>query len=103
MELGIHPAALLDDDLLRELGHLCETRLETLRHGSEQALSTHSGRMRALESEYLRRFPSREVDPERLRAGARQRHRARAAGASSPGATESSPGSYPRITEGRPA
>jgi len=29
--------------------------------------------MAALEQEYLRRFPDREVDPERLRAGARDR------------------------------
>jgi Family of unknown function (DUF6158) len=91
MECGIHPAALPDDDLLRELGHLLETRLETLRHGSEQALSTHSTRMRALEAEYLRRFPAREVDPERLRAGARRRQAAKILGAGSPVPAETRP------------
>lgn len=75
MESGIHPAALPDDDLFRELGHMYETRLDALRHGSAQALSTHSVRMQEFEHEYLRRFPQREVDPERLRAGARIRRR----------------------------
>jgi hypothetical protein len=42
VEPGIHPAVLPDTDLFRELGHLYETRLETLRHGSKQALSAHS-------------------------------------------------------------
>ena len=73
MDTGIHPAALPDGDLFRELRHLHETRLDTLRHGSTQALATHSSRTQALEHEYLRRCPRREVDPERLRAGARAR------------------------------
>jgi hypothetical protein len=51
VEPGIHPAVLPDTDLFRELGHLYETRLETLRHGSQRALSTHSRWMRALECE----------------------------------------------------
>jgi hypothetical protein len=75
MESGIHPAALPDDDLFRELGHLYQTRLDALRHGSARALSTHSVRTQELEHEYLRRFPQREVDPERMRAGARIRRR----------------------------
>jgi len=73
MESGIHPAALPDDDLFRELRHMHTTRLETLRHGSAHALATHTSRMEALEHEYLRRFPRREIKPERLRAGARTR------------------------------
>jgi Family of unknown function (DUF6158) len=73
MESGIHPAALPDRDLFRELRHMYRTRLETLRHGSAQALATHSSRMEALEREYLRRFPRREINPGRLRAGARKR------------------------------
>jgi hypothetical protein len=73
VELGIHPAVLPDTDLVRELGHLYETRLETLRHGSERALSTHARWMRALECEYLRRCPQREIDVRRLRTGAGMR------------------------------
>jgi hypothetical protein len=73
MESGIHPAGLPDGDLFRELRHMYQTRLETLRHGSAQALATHSSRMQALEHEYFRRFPRREINPERLRAGARMR------------------------------
>jgi len=73
MESGIHPAALPDADLFRELRHIYQTRLEALRHGSAHALATHSSRMEALEHEYLRRFPRREINPERLRAGARLR------------------------------
>jgi hypothetical protein len=33
----MHPAVLPDTHLFRELGHLYETRLETLWHGSEWA------------------------------------------------------------------
>lgn len=70
---GVPAGELTDDDLLRELGELHRTRHETLRHGSDQALSTHTERMYELEREYLRRYPHREVDPQRLRAGARTR------------------------------
>ena len=70
---GVDPTSLSDDDLLRELGHLHETRTETLRHGSDDALHAHTERTKALEEEYLRRHPAREVDPERLREGARAR------------------------------
>lgn len=70
---GPSAAELSDDDLLRELGHLHETRNTTLRHGSDDALSAHTGRQAALEEEYLRRRPGREVDPQRQRDGARQR------------------------------
>lgn len=64
---------LSTDDLLREMAHLHETRTATLRHGSPSALQSHTNRQAALEREYLRRFPDREVDPGRLREGARER------------------------------
>jgi uncharacterized protein DUF6158 len=70
---GIPAEDLTDEDLLRELGELHRTRHDTLRHGSDQALTTHTERMYELEREYLRRFPQREVDPQRLRSGARTR------------------------------
>jgi len=67
------PADKLDDqDLIRELESLHRTRQDTLRHGSDSALATHDRRLAELEAEYLRRFPDREVDPRRLREGARQ-------------------------------
>ncbi|HEY7487656.1 MAG TPA: DUF6158 family protein [Streptosporangiaceae bacterium] len=74
MTMGVDPGELGDDDLMRELGHLYETRMDALRHGSDQALDEHTRRMTDLENEYLVRFPDREVDPERLRAGARARN-----------------------------
>lgn len=70
---GPAAADLSTDDLLRELAHLHATRTAALRHGSASALQAHTHRMAALEQEYLRRFPEREVDPERLREGARER------------------------------
>jgi hypothetical protein len=70
---GVPAADLSDEDLFRELNELYRTRLDTLRHGSEHALAHHTSRMMELEPEYLRRQPQREVDPERLREGARQR------------------------------
>ena len=66
-ELGVDPAELSAEDLLRELHTLHATRHETLRHGSDDALSNHNRRLVELESEYLRRYPQREVDPARLR------------------------------------
>ncbi|SHN42690.1 DUF6158 family protein [Cryptosporangium aurantiacum] len=71
--LGVDPEQLTDDDLLRELRRLHDMRHETLRHGSDDALDAHTVRTGDLEAEYLRRWPQREVDPERLRAGARSR------------------------------
>jgi len=70
---GVPGSELADEDLFRELSTLHRTRSETLRHGSAQALDTHTERMAELEAEYLNRFPEREIDPERERAGARQR------------------------------
>jgi hypothetical protein len=70
---GVPPAELSQDDLFRELEQLYVTRLATLRHGSPDALENHDRRMAELEAEYLRRRPEREIDPDRLRAGARTR------------------------------
>lgn len=70
---GVTAGELAIDDLLRELESLAHTRVTTLRHGSAEALSHHIARMAALEKEYLRRFPEREVDPGRTREGARHR------------------------------
>ncbi len=65
--LGIEPAVLSNEDLLRELRSLHETRHDTFRHGADDALANHDRRTAELEREYLRRFPDREVDPQRLR------------------------------------
>lgn len=67
MTLGVPGDELTDQDLLRELAQLHQTRHGTFRHGSDDALATHTERTAELESEYLTRFPQREVDPERLR------------------------------------
>ncbi|MEV0229311.1 DUF6158 family protein [Nonomuraea sp. NPDC050786] len=71
--MGIDAAQLSDEDLLRELRQLHTTRSDTFFHGSDDALAVHTSRMNELEAEYLRRYPDREVDPGRLREGARQR------------------------------
>lgn len=73
MTEGPAASALEEADLLRELGSLHDTRNTTLRHGSDEALAHHDERLSELESEYRRRHPRREVDPERLRSGARER------------------------------
>ena len=65
-ETGIDPAGLSDDDLFRELGSLHRTRLHTLRHGPDAALENHLQRTAELETEYMARYPGREVDPNRL-------------------------------------
>lgn len=75
-QVGIPASELGASDLLRELASVHRTRHTTLRHGSVQALAHHDERMAELEQEYLRRFPQREIDPERLTAGARARRRA---------------------------
>lgn len=72
-EIGVPPDDLDDDDFLRELAEIHRTRHDTLRYGSDDALANHTERMEELEAEYLRRFPQREVDPQRLREGARRR------------------------------
>ncbi|GAA4876684.1 DUF6158 family protein [Actinomycetospora straminea] len=68
---GRDPRELDEESLLTELEHLHETRHVTFRHGSDDALAAHDRRTRELEGEYLRRYPQREVDPARTRAGAR--------------------------------
>lgn len=70
---GVPPQDLDDEELMTELRSLHDTRHDTLRHGSDDALSTHTRRTAELEAEYLRRWPQREVDPERTREGARAR------------------------------
>ena len=72
------PASQLDNEnLLRELADVHRTRHETFRHGSAHALAHHDQRTAELEDEYLLRFPDREVDPMRLRSGARHRAKPR--------------------------
>ncbi|MBA9003413.1 MULTISPECIES: DUF6158 family protein [Thermomonospora] len=73
MSIGVEPAELSEADLLRELSSLYDTRMDTLRHGSDHALAEHTRRTAELEAEYVRRHPDREVSPERLREGARAR------------------------------
>ncbi|HEX8629650.1 MAG TPA: DUF6158 family protein [Catenuloplanes sp.] len=68
-EVGIDPAELPDEDLFREMASLHRTRLHTLRHGPDAALATHLRRTAELETEYLTRYPGREVDPSRLTQG----------------------------------
>jgi hypothetical protein len=67
--IGVPAGMLSDEDLSRELGHLHETRDDTFRHGTPQALEHHDARTTELEAEFLRRFPERSVDPRRLRTG----------------------------------
>jgi hypothetical protein len=73
MTTGVPARDLAEEDLLRELRHLHETRYDALLHGSPEALTNHTERTRELEEDYLRRHPERDVDPERLRSGARAR------------------------------
>jgi hypothetical protein len=67
LDTGVDPADLTDDDIFREMSSLHRTRLDTLRHGSDAALANHLRRTAELETEYLTRYPGREVDPGRLR------------------------------------
>lgn len=63
-----HPTETLSArELLADLDHLYRTRLDTLRHGSDQAVAASAERIGELEAEYLRRHPEREIDPRRLR------------------------------------
>jgi Family of unknown function (DUF6158) len=70
---GVPAAELSEEDLTRELAHVHETRHGTFLHGSPDALMSHTRRTGELEAEYLRRHPEREIDPDRLRSGARER------------------------------
>jgi hypothetical protein len=70
---GVDPGELSDDDVVREVTHLHETRHEAMRGASESAFEAHTRRMLALENEYIRRFPEDSApDPLRTRAGARE-------------------------------
>lgn len=68
-EMGVDPAELDDESLMREMHSLHRTRLDTLRHAGDTALATHLRRTAELETEYLARHPGREVDSSRLRDG----------------------------------
>ncbi|MDG4863163.1 DUF6158 family protein [Streptomyces sp. T-3] len=70
---GVDPRHLDDQELAKELETIHRTRHDTLLHGSNDALRTHNERMAALEGEYLRRHPRRQVSGGRTRAGARSR------------------------------
>ncbi|MEU7556143.1 DUF6158 family protein [Streptomyces sp. NPDC044571] len=59
--------------LLKELEAIHRTRHETLLHGSDEALVTHTQRMNELEHEYVRRHPARAQTAGRTRSGARAR------------------------------
>lgn len=69
---GVAAPELTDEALMQELGQLHATRNDTFRHGADDALQEHTARTIELEEEYLRRYPQREVDPRRTRAGARE-------------------------------
>lgn len=70
---GVDPTKLDEQRLMHELESIHRTRHETLLHGSSAALAAHNARMAALEGEYLRRHPLRQVTSERTREGARER------------------------------
>ncbi|MGN6332104.1 MAG: DUF6158 family protein [Motilibacteraceae bacterium] len=93
---GVAPDTLGDDDLDRELAHLHQTRDDTLRHGSADALRAHTDRTAALEEEYLRRHPDRQVDLRRTRAGARA-EAGQPAAAPSSGSSPSTPSHDARL------
>ena len=65
--LGVDAVELSEEELFRELYMIHSTRHEALRHGPDDALANHDRRLAELESEYLRRYPQREVDGARLR------------------------------------
>lgn len=67
--VGVDPAELTDEDLIREMHSLHRTRLDTLRHAADTALANHLRRTAELETEYLSRYPGREVEASRLRDG----------------------------------
>jgi hypothetical protein len=61
------PAPLNDAELVGELERLHQSRVDTLRHGASHALAQSTARIEALEAEYLRRHPARELLASRLR------------------------------------
>ncbi len=76
---GIPASDLGDIDLLNELGSVHRSRNDTFRHGSDAALAQLNARTAELEAEYLVRYPQREVDLARTRAGSRDGFRGTAA------------------------
>ncbi|MEU9714412.1 DUF6158 family protein [Streptomyces sp. NPDC047976] len=70
---GAAARKLEDGRLLRELETIHRTRHETLLHGSDDALATHTQRLKELEDEYVRRHPDRARTAGRTRSGARAR------------------------------
>ncbi|MFI5640857.1 DUF6158 family protein [Streptomyces goshikiensis] len=72
-ERGPSARNLEEGRLLKELEAIHRTRHETLLHGSNDALVTHTDRMNELEREYVRRHPRRAQTPGRTREGARAR------------------------------
>ena len=70
---GAAARELEDGRLLKELETIHRTRHETLLHGSDEALATHTQRLKELEEEYLRRHPQRATTAGRTREGARAR------------------------------
>lgn len=72
-EAGPSASGLEEGRLMKELEAIHRTRHETLLHGSEEALVTHTQRMGELEREYVRRHPERAQTPGRTRSGARAR------------------------------
>ncbi|GLV83149.1 hypothetical protein Slala03_28380 [Streptomyces lavendulae subsp. lavendulae] len=70
---GTAAGELEDGRLLKELETIHRTRHETLLHGSNDALATHTQRLKELEEEYLRRHPRRATTAARTRTGARAR------------------------------
>lgn len=72
-EAGPSAGGLEEGRLMKELEAIHRTRHETLLHGSDDALVTHTRRMDELESEYIRRHPERAQTTGRTRSGARAR------------------------------
>ncbi|MET9469698.1 DUF6158 family protein [Streptomyces sp. NPDC006544] len=72
-EAGPSVSELEEGRLMKELEAIHRTRHETLLHGSDDALVTHTQRMGELEREYVRRHPGRAQTPGRTRSGARAR------------------------------
>lgn len=67
-DLGQVPAHELSmDELLAEMASLHRARHDVLRYDSAEGLRTHLARTAEIETEYLWRFPEREVDPARTR------------------------------------
>ncbi|MFE9560483.1 DUF6158 family protein [Streptomyces sp. NPDC006487] len=72
-EAGPSAGGLEEGRLMKELEAIHRTRHETLLHGSDDALVTHTRRMEELEREYVRRHPERAQTTGRTRSGARAR------------------------------